>query len=223
MISTQPGSTPLASFKIVTIDASDASASYSAGNDIGPFGERDNIQLFLQKVVPYTDQLYVRVSSTGKRICTIKSVDYSNITGFCVHECEGPSRLNSRPRRYLFTGHSNGTIQLWDLTTALELKPAEATTPSGAAASAGGPSASEFVKLLDRCDLIVSNSGYSTPTAAAANCISPINLTNLTNSLNNGKMHGNKNLLVSNSGGHSSASSDTNSSEATTCSEKKYE
>lgn len=35
MISTQPGSTPLASFKIVTIDALDSPASYSSGNDIG--------------------------------------------------------------------------------------------------------------------------------------------------------------------------------------------
>lgn len=35
MISTQPGSTPLASFKIVTIDAVDAPIGYSAGNDIG--------------------------------------------------------------------------------------------------------------------------------------------------------------------------------------------
>ena len=35
MISTQPGSTPLASFKVVTIDALDSSISYSCGNDIG--------------------------------------------------------------------------------------------------------------------------------------------------------------------------------------------
>ena len=35
MISTQPGSTPLASFKIVTIDALDSSISYSLGNNIG--------------------------------------------------------------------------------------------------------------------------------------------------------------------------------------------
>lgn len=80
MISTQPGSTPLASFKIVTIDALDSSISYTLGNNIGPFGERDNHQVFIQKVVPYTDQLFVRLSSTGKRICTIKSVDYSIIT-----------------------------------------------------------------------------------------------------------------------------------------------
>lgn len=176
MISTQPGSTPLASFKIVTIDALDSSPSYSHGNDIGPFGDRDNYQVFIQKVVPYTDQLFVRLSSTGKRICTIKSVDYSTITSFCVHECEGPSRLNSRPRRYLFTGHSNGTIQLWDLTTALELKPCDQSF-------SGGPSACEFVKLLDQCDLACS-SGYSTPTTT--NCISP--------SINQTKLH--KNLLI---------------------------
>jgi BTB/POZ domain-containing protein KCTD3 len=68
MISTQPGPTPLASFKIVTIDAMDAAPSYTSGNDIGPFGERENHQVFIQKVVPYTDQLFVRLSSTGKRL-----------------------------------------------------------------------------------------------------------------------------------------------------------
>ncbi len=82
MISTQPGSTPLASFKIVTIDALDSPISYPLGNNIGPFGERDNHQVFIQKIVPYTDQLFVRLSSTGKRICTIKSVDYSTITRY---------------------------------------------------------------------------------------------------------------------------------------------
>lgn len=180
MISTQPGSTPLASFKIVTIDAVDAPISYSSGNDIGPFGDRDNYQVFIQKVVPYTDQLFVRLSSTGKRICTIKSVDYSTITSFCVHECEGPSRLNSRPRRYLFTGHSNGTVQLWDLTTALELKPSDQNY-------LGGPTPNEFVKLLDRIEL-ASNSGYSTPTT---NCLSPCSNLNLNN---NPKLH--KSLLI---------------------------
>ena len=46
------------------------------------------------------------------RVCVIKSVDSSNVTGFCVHECEGSNRMGSRPRRYLFTGHSNGAIQV---------------------------------------------------------------------------------------------------------------
>lgn len=28
--------------------------------------------------------------------------------------------MGSRPRRYLFTGHGNGGIQMWDLTTAMD-------------------------------------------------------------------------------------------------------
>lgn len=47
-------------------------------------------------------------------------MDGSIISSFYVHECEGSSRMGSRPRRFIFTGHSNGTIQMWDLTTALE-------------------------------------------------------------------------------------------------------
>ncbi|MGH0119034.1 UNVERIFIED_CONTAM: hypothetical protein FKN15_061703 [Acipenser sinensis] len=29
--------------------------------------------------------------------------------------------MGSRPRRYLFTGHGNGSIQMWDLTTAMDM------------------------------------------------------------------------------------------------------
>lgn len=38
-----------------------------------------------------------------------------------MRECEGSSRMGSRPRRYLFTGHVNGSIQMWDLTTAMDM------------------------------------------------------------------------------------------------------
>lgn len=86
----------------------------------GPFGEQDDEQVFVQKVVPETDQLFVRLASNGKRVCVIHSVDGSIISSFYVHECEGSSRMGSRPRRFIFTGHSNGTIQMWDLTTALD-------------------------------------------------------------------------------------------------------
>lgn len=55
------------------------------------------------------------------RVCVIKAVDNSTVSAFCVHECEGSSRMGSRPRRFIFTGHSNGSIQMWDLTTALDL------------------------------------------------------------------------------------------------------
>ncbi|KAL3874699.1 hypothetical protein ACJMK2_037674 [Sinanodonta woodiana] len=159
MISTQPGSTPLASFKVISLEELDPHFSYTVGNDFGPFGEQDDQQVFIQKVVPETDQLFIRLSSNGKRVCVIKSIDGTTISAFCVHECEGSSRMGSRPRRYLFTGHSNGTIQMWDLTTALDLmnKDEEPVV--------GGPTPKELVKLLDQCDL--SQSRNSTP------CISP--------------------------------------------------
>uniref|UniRef100_A0A8D0GZG6 SH3KBP1 binding protein 1 n=1 Tax=Sphenodon punctatus TaxID=8508 RepID=A0A8D0GZG6_SPHPU len=121
MISTQPGSTPLASFKILALESLDGHGGCNAGTDIGPFGERDDQQVFIQKVVPDTSKLFVRLSSTGKRICQVSSVDGSPITSFTVHECEGSSRIGSRPRRYLFTGHANGSLQMWDLTTATEI------------------------------------------------------------------------------------------------------
>jgi len=34
---------------------------------LGPFGERDNEQVFVQRVVPETDKLFVRLSSNGQR------------------------------------------------------------------------------------------------------------------------------------------------------------
>uniref|UniRef100_A0A7N9B264 BTB domain-containing protein n=1 Tax=Mastacembelus armatus TaxID=205130 RepID=A0A7N9B264_9TELE len=121
MISTQPGSTPLTSFKILSLDDVDGHGGCSAGTEIGPYGERDDQQVFIQRVVPDTDKLYVRLSSNGKRVCEVRSVDGTSITAFTVHECEGSSRIGSRPRRYLFSGHSNGSIQMWDLTTAMEI------------------------------------------------------------------------------------------------------
>lgn len=48
-------------------------------------------------------------------------MDGMTITAFTVRECEGSSRMGSRPRRYLFTGHANGSIQMWDLTTAMDM------------------------------------------------------------------------------------------------------
>ncbi|XP_062595275.1 BTB/POZ domain-containing protein KCTD3-like [Saccostrea cucullata] len=154
MISTQPGSTPLASFKIVSLEDVDPIISYSASNDIGPYGEQDDQQVFIQKVVPETNQLFIRLSSNGQRVCVIKSVDSCNISAFCVHECEGSNRMGSRPRRYLFTGHSNGAIQMWDLTTALDkmVKTEQGTVKDG------GPTAKELVKLLEQCDLSSSRS-----------------------------------------------------------------
>ncbi|XP_034043918.1 BTB/POZ domain-containing protein KCTD3 [Thalassophryne amazonica] len=163
MISTQPGSTPLASFKILSLEETESHGSYCSGNDIGPFGERDDQQVFIQKVIPITNKLFVRLSSTGKRICEVQSVDGTTISCFMVRECEGSSRMGSRPRRYLFTGHGNGSIQMWDLTTAMDIanKGEERKKED-----VGGPTEEELLKLLDQCDL--STSRCATPNISPA-------------------------------------------------------
>ncbi|XP_078212710.1 BTB/POZ domain-containing protein KCTD3 isoform X9 [Callithrix jacchus] len=127
----------------------------------GPFGERDDQQVFIQKVVPITNKLFVRLSSTGKRICEIQAVDCTTISSFTVRECEGSSRMGSRPRRYLFTGHTNGSIQMWDLTTAMDMV--------NKSEDKGGPTEEELLKLLDQCDL--STSRCATPNISPATSV----------------------------------------------------
>ncbi|KAJ8341858.1 hypothetical protein SKAU_G00341490 [Synaphobranchus kaupii] len=165
MISTQPGSTPLASFKILSLEEAESHGSYCSGNDIGPFGERDDQQVFIQKVIPITNKLFVRLSSTGKRICEVQAVDGTTITCFTVRECEGSSRMGSRPRRYLFTGHGNGSIQMWDLTTAMDLVN-KTEDKAKREPEVGGPTEEELLKLLDQCDL--STSRCATPNISPA-------------------------------------------------------
>ncbi|XP_074497070.1 SH3KBP1-binding protein 1 [Sebastes fasciatus] len=160
MISTQPGSTPLTSFKVLSLDDVDGHGGCSAGTEIGPYGERDDQQVFIQRVVPDTDKLYVRLSSNGKRVCEVRSVDGTSITAFMVHECEGSSRIGSRPRRYLFSGHGNGSIQMWDLTTAMEI------AGKVDIRALGGPTEEELLELLDQCDLALTRTPDSTPRAS---------------------------------------------------------
>ncbi len=174
MISTQPGSTSVASFKIVSLEEAAAESGGSrpspdVGNACGPYGEQDDEQVFVQKVVPDTDSLFVRLASNGDRVCVIRSVDGTTITSFCVHECEGSSRVGSRPRRFVITGHSSGAVQMWDLTTALEFYAKGDGGGGGGGGDSrqkeGGPTSEEMLRLLEHCDL--SNSRTSTP------CISP--------------------------------------------------
>ncbi|KAI4893133.1 hypothetical protein NFI96_003320 [Prochilodus magdalenae] len=125
-----------------------------------PYGERDEQQVFIQRVVPDTDKLYVRLSSNGKRVCEVRSVDSTSITAFVVHECEGSSRIGSRPRRYLFSGHSNGSIQMWDLTTAMEI------AGKVDIKALGGPTEEELLELLDQCDLALTRTPDMSPAAS---------------------------------------------------------
>lgn len=110
-------------------------------------------------------------------------MDCTTISAFTVRECEGSSRMGSRPRRYLFTGHTNGSIQMWDLTTAMDMvsKSEDKGRSRGdrargarrpgvtrvcASADAGGPTEEELLKLLDQCDL--SASRCATPSISPA-------------------------------------------------------
>lgn len=158
MISTQPGPTSLASFNVVALDEGKSHPSFHAGNSIGPYGDRDEILLFVQKVVPDIDQIYVRLCATGRRLMTCKSVDGSRITSFTIHECDAAARMGSRPRRFLITGHGNGGIQMWDITTAIDRS---SKIPDSAAQL--GPSDHELLQLLDQCDL------------SASRCTTPLN------------------------------------------------
>ncbi|KAK7913341.1 hypothetical protein WMY93_013552 [Mugilogobius chulae] len=108
MISTQPGSTPLASFKYSLWRRLRATAA--------------------TKVIPITNKLFVRLSSTGKRICEIQSVDGTTITCFMVRECEGSSRMGSRPR------HVGGPTEeeLLQLLDQCDLSTSRCATPTSA-------------------------------------------------------------------------------------------
>lgn len=106
--------------------------------------------------------------------------------------------MGSRPRRYLFTGHSNGSIQMWDLTTAMDMVNKSEdkgtlwysrtvvcffflssavpdcnkwTWPLRALslADVGGPTEEELLKLLDQCDL--STSRCATPNISPATSV----------------------------------------------------
>ena len=71
MISTQPGSTPLSSFKIVSLEEEVPSLTAAHGNDIGPYGDQDDELVFIQKLVPETDVLTVRLASRGTRVAGV--------------------------------------------------------------------------------------------------------------------------------------------------------
>lgn len=111
----------------------------------------------VQQVCPtcmHISPSFVLLLLLGRRVAIVRSVDGSPINCFTIHECEGPARLSSRPRRYIFTGHDNGSIQLFDLTTAIELS---TTTDNAPQSSNGGPSPADLLKMLDRCDFAATN------------------------------------------------------------------
>ena len=62
--------------------------------------------------------------------------------------------------RYLFTGHTNGSLQVWDLTTALDLYNKQETVGE----APGGPTPNDLLSMLDFCD--ISSSRHTTPSVS---------------------------------------------------------
>ena len=48
------------------------SLTASHGNDIGPYGDQDDELVFIQKLVPETDVLTVRLASRGTRVAEVR-------------------------------------------------------------------------------------------------------------------------------------------------------
>jgi len=166
-ILTQPSSTPLASFNIISLDEPYSPMS-SNENSIGPHGDKDDWAVFLQKVVQNSNELFVCLASTGKRLCSLRSVDGSDITAHSIHECDSSSR--TRMRRYILTGHQNGSIQMWDLTTAFERAPRDLfIAPEDSGEKECGISQEELLRLMNHCDLQASLSTSSSPFSSNIN------------------------------------------------------
>lgn len=157
-ISTQPGSTPHASFRLMKLDENSFDRIIRDENGeeasviprptpvirdnpgvsicpacVGPFGDQDDVegrQVFVEKLKSSTDRVSIILASNGERICTLKSVDGSLVSTYCVHECEAVA-MGNRSRRYILTGHNNGHIQVWDLSTGFEMMfPPKESVPS---------------------------------------------------------------------------------------------
>jgi len=178
MISTQPGSKPYASFKVSSIDPYTMTQSYKVGNDIGPHGEREDDQIFIQKFLPNSSTLFVRTSSSGKRLAEIKSVEGVAISCFCLHTCstESPSRVGSRSLSYLFTGHVDGTIQIWDLSSFMEStkkdknKVAAEELPMLLEDNEGGLTQEELFEFFSQSNITLGNDCFNSSDKVQSRC-----------------------------------------------------
>jgi len=90
-----------------------------------PFGNLD-FKIFVQPVETSlaAPRLHVIDASSGQRVCAINPINGNapagTVTAHSVCEWDHPSRLGSRSRRFLVTGHADGCLQVWDLVTAVE-------------------------------------------------------------------------------------------------------
>lgn len=141
LISTQPGTTTHASFRVFIVggqlkENDDEPTSTVATTsqalvtsptpknciDVGPYGaqkDEGESQVFIEMPQADANQINVLYASNGQKIVSLKSVDGSATT--CVALFQHDSC--ARSRRFIVTGHANGCVQVWDLTTAMEREP----------------------------------------------------------------------------------------------------
>merc|ERR1712227_1048948 len=114
VLSTQPGSVPYADFEL-TQEASDMRKE-----QLGPYGDGTEIPIFVQQPFRNSDTLFIRTGDTGTRIATFKSVTGAQLSTYASHDFEGSPRMGLKPRRLILSGHTDGSVQVWDVARALE-------------------------------------------------------------------------------------------------------
>ncbi|XP_063712180.1 BTB/POZ domain-containing protein KCTD3-like [Symsagittifera roscoffensis] len=112
LLSKNPLPMPLTSFKMLHLEPNFSSHDYVAANPIGPHMLSGSQVWYLQKITPEATEMFVISAMTGECVHKIESVDSSPINCFSITE---EWRRVGDPTQYVFTGHKNGTIQVWNL------------------------------------------------------------------------------------------------------------
>lgn len=133
-----PPTKPVASFRILCLDDNVDEWQMKVHGS-------ENL-VFAHKLVPNCSEVFIRNALNGDCITRLDAVDDGAVTDLLVHDA--PNNLG----RYIITGHSTGTLQVWDFAAALEMAKTEICE---------GPDISRLVRHLSGCDL---NRGMSTPT-----------------------------------------------------------
>lgn len=121
LILNQPGTKTHSSFKVHRFDeVGPDQVDSEATINVGPYGhQRDGqTQVFIEMPKKNSNYINILYAANGQKICSIKSVDDSVMTSVC-----SMSQVGFQNRQFIITGHKNGTVQIWDLTTAMEIEP----------------------------------------------------------------------------------------------------
>lgn len=95
----------------------------------GPYGnQREGDKQVLVEVAgagPPT-RLNILYAANGQKICSLRSVDGSPVSAVSIMY-----QHDARYRCFIITGHRNGSVQIWDLSTAMDLQPKDSSIMAG--------------------------------------------------------------------------------------------